>query len=226
MTVRHHIGPKYRGSRGARPNEYGDKPARRTAVQWRSQGCPQWRAPVSAELAGRGRCAGGERAAALGVGRDEPSRRRRRHEPDGKLGRRRRHWRRAGQVPGDACRAVRLIVNVMAPLARLLDMRAQTGRRARLGKGNHDRDEKLDQTEQRERHNGRPRSRADGSRRSLCSVGGRIHWVELQATARIRQEPAKCWNSGSERPLRRIDGASLPSVKTSACGACIERVRL
>ena len=134
------------------------------------------RAPESAELAERGWSAGGEWAAALDIRRDEPRGRRRRHEPDSNLGRGRRQWRRPGQVPGDARRAVRLVVNVVASLTRLLDMRTQSGRRARLGKGNHGRDEQLDQAEQCKRDNCRPRSRADRPRRFLCSVNGRGHF--------------------------------------------------
>ena len=175
MTVRHHIGSNYVGSRVARPNEYGGSPLVVRRCNGARRAARESRAPESAELAGRGWCAGGERAAALDVRRDEPRRPRRRDESDGDPGRRRRKWRRAGQVPGDACRAVCLVVNVVAPLARLLDVRAQSRRRARLGKGNHDRDEQLDQAEQRERHDRRPRSRADGPRCCLCSVSGRVH---------------------------------------------------
>ena len=135
------------------------------------------RVPKSAELAGRGRRPGGERPVALRSRGEEPRRRGRCHEPDGNRWRRRRQWRRAGQMPGNARRTVRLVVNVVAPLARLLDMRAQPGRRAGLGKWDDRRDEELDQTEQRERHDRRPRSRAVRPGRSVCSVCGRIHWI-------------------------------------------------
>ena len=151
------------GSRVARPNEYGGSPLVVRRCNGARRAARESRTPGSAELAGRGWRAGGERAAALGVRRDEPRCRWRRDEAHGNPGRRRRHGRRAGQVPSDACRAVRLIVNVVASLARLLDMCAQSGRRAGLGKGNHGRDEQLDQTEQRKRHDCRPRSRADRS---------------------------------------------------------------
>src|SRR5678816_174199 len=53
--------------------------------------------------------------------RDQPRWRWRRDEAHGNPGRRRREGRRAGHVPGDVCRAVRLIVIVVASLARLLD---------------------------------------------------------------------------------------------------------
>jgi hypothetical protein len=161
--IRHRIGSKYRGSRVARPNEYGGSPLVVPRCNGARRAARESRAPGSAELAGRGWRACRERAAALGVRRDQPRRRRRRDKPNSDLGRRGRQWRRAGQVPGDACRAVRLVVNVVASLARLLDMRAQSGRRASLGKGNDGRDEQLDQTEQRKRHDCRPRSRADRS---------------------------------------------------------------
>ena len=100
--------------------------------------------------------AGGERTATLSLRGKEPRCRGRCDEPDRNHWYRRRQWRGTGQVPGYARRAVCLVVNVVASLARLLDMRPQPGRRAGLGQGDDRKHEELDQAEQRERDNRRP----------------------------------------------------------------------
>jgi hypothetical protein len=96
---------------------------------------------------------------------------------------RRQPWAAAparGAVPV-RCRAMHAeqyasVVNVVASLARLLDMRAQAGRRARLGKGNlRPRRKAGPGPSSANATTCRPRSRADRPRASLCSVIGRGH---------------------------------------------------
>ena len=126
-----------------------------------------------AELVGGGRSACCERIAALGVGWQKKGGRTLRYEPRHDPGRRRRYRRGAGQMPRNTRRAVRLVVNVVSSLARLLDVRAEPGRRSSFDKRNRRRNEQLHQPEQRERHNGRPGS--ERSSGSFGSVDGRFH---------------------------------------------------
>ena len=130
--------------------------------------------PELAELVGGGRRASRERIAALGV-RDEKKRGGRlRDEPRRNFGRRCRNRCGTCEVSRNARRAVRLVVDVVPSLARLLDVCAKPGRRARFGKRNDCRNEELHQAKQRERRNGRPGSERPSS--SLSLVGGRFHW--------------------------------------------------
>jgi hypothetical protein len=123
----------------------------------RSWGYPRIAGADIAELRGGWRAGGeGPRRSAQGRRVASPGRC---HEPDGNRWRRRRQWRRAGQVractPSSTPRRERSGAARSAADAR--PVRTARG----LGKWDDRRDEELDQAEQRERHDRRPRSRAD-----------------------------------------------------------------
>ena len=116
-------------------------------------GPPASAGELSAERSRGGRGSGSERVSPLGV-RSNPECQR--HPRGGKRrdgGRRLGDWRRAGQMPSRAGRAVRFVVDVVA-FGRPLDVRAKSRRRTRLGERDHDRDEQLHQPEQDKRHDG------------------------------------------------------------------------